>query len=146
MNKGFTIVELISVISLLGLLLIIVTPSYGNVSDNIRKKNYESRKSEIKTQVLSFVEKYAKDKVYEGNKDTNYICFTPKFLIQNGIITSDDNKDEYIKNDYTGQKYINDVYLQILYDIDKKKLYSLTVDDSDFDKDKCNKTDNEIFK
>lgn len=147
MNKGFTIVELLSVIAILALLVIIVTPTYDSVSDNIRKKNYESRKSEIKSQTLSFVEKYAKDKVYDGS--SHVICFTPAFLIQNGIISSDDSTEEYIKNDYTGEEYGKEEsekdkpYIKILYDIDKKKLYAITRDESDFDTDDktCSKTD-----
>lgn len=146
MNKGFTIVELIAVIAILGLLAIIVTPTYDTVSDNIRKKNYESRKSEIKSQVISFIEKYAKDKVYDGSGETKYICFTPQFLIRNGIITSDSDIDEYIKDDYNGNKYKGNttVYIKVYYDITKRKLYTITVDEPSFDTKDCS-NNNENF-
>ena len=131
MNKGFTIIELIAVIAILGLLAVIVTPTYDTVSSNIRKRNYESRKSEIKAQVLYFVENYAKDKVYDGSGTTKYLCFTPDFLIKNGIITSDDNKDEYIKNDYTGEEYRgDDKYIKVFYEISNRKLYAITKDET----------------
>lgn len=142
MNKGFTIVELLSVIAILALLVIIMTPAYDTVNNSIRKRNYESRKSEIKSQTISFVEKYAKDKVYDGT-NSNVICFTPAFLIQNGIITSDDDKEEYIKNDFANTTYKGDEkpYIQILYDTGKKKLYAITIDEDEFNSDNCTKTD-----
>ena len=129
MNKGFTIVELLSVIAILALLVIIMTPAYDSVSNNIRKKSYDSRKSEIKADTISFIEKYAKDKVYDGNS-TKVICLSPQFLIRNGIITSDDEKEEYIKNDFTKELYTGeDTYIKITYDVDKKKLYAITIDE-----------------
>lgn len=143
MNKGFTIVELLSVIAILALLVIIMTPAYDTVNNNIRKRNYESRKSEIKSQTISFVEKYAKDKVYDGT-NSNVICFTPAFLIQNGIITSDDDKEEYIKNDFENTTYKGDSepYIKILYSTEKKKLYAITIDEeTEFNENTCNKTD-----
>ena len=147
MNKGFTIVELIAVIAILGLLAVIVTPTYDTVSENIRKRNYESRKSEIKAQVLTFVENYAKDKVYDGSGTTQYICFTPQFLIKNGIISSDDNKKEYIKNDYSGEEYSggSDSYIKVYYDSSKRKLYTITVDEQPDFETSCNKKDDDIF-
>ena len=144
MNKGFTIVELLSVIAILALLVIIMTPAYDTVNNNIRKRNYESRKSEIKSQTISFVEKYAKDKVYDGRGTSNCICFTPAFLIQNGIITSDDDKEEYIKNDFENTTYKGDSepYIKILYSTEKKKLYAITIDEeTEFNENTCNKTD-----
>ena len=143
MNKGFTIVELLSVIVILGLLIIIVTPTYDTVSDNIKLRNYNSRKTAIKSQVISFVEDYAKDLVYGSNNENKKICFTPKFLIQNGIITSDSNKDEYIKNDYNNAEYKNEVYIKIEYNIEKFKLKATTIDEEKIED--CDKIDKEIF-
>ena len=153
MNKGFTIVELLAVIAILGILVIIVTPTYDTVNNNIRKMNYDSRKNEIKSQTISFIEKYAKDKVYDGT-NSNILCFTPAFLIQNGIISSDDEKEEYIKNDYTNEQYSGDenVYIKVLYEINKDdmaksklKLYAITIDETTengyIDKQAFNKND-----
>lgn len=149
MNKGFTIVELLSVIVILGLLIIIVTPTYDTVSDNIKLKTYNSRKSEIKSQVISFVEDYAKDVVYNGNNKT--ICFTPEFLIRNGIITSDSNKEEYIKNDYTNEKYSGTTYayIKVIYDENNYKLKAEIIDDEGINKtnfsSNCIKKDESVF-
>ena len=98
-NKGFTLVEIIAVIAILGLLAIITTPAYNSISTNIKKRNYESKKNTIESQTLSYVEKYLKDKVYDGNTTdaagnliSKKYCFSTGYLIQNGIITSDDEE------------------------------------------------------
>lgn len=123
MNKGFTLVELIAVIVILSILMIITTPAYSSISTNIKTRNYESKKSTIKAQTLSYVEKYMKNDVYDGPSNNKKICFTVNYLIQNGIISSDSEKDEYIENDITGKKYSGEEkYIEIYYDVDSLKL------------------------
>lgn len=145
MNKGFTLVELIAVIIILSLLIIITTPAYDSISNNIKTRNYESKKSTIKSQTLSYVEKYLKDKVYPGG-DTEYYCFTVEYLIQNGIISSDDDNDEYIENNVSNKKYRTGIYVQVYYQTDggKFKLVANTIDDKDIIKEsntiKCDST------
>lgn len=156
MNKGFTLVELIAVVTILGLLAIITTPAYDSISNNIKSQNYNSKKSTIKSQTLSYVEKYLKDKVYDGkkvdvngNKISNYYCFTVEYLIQNGIISSDDEEDEYIENNVTGDKYRgNHEYVKVYYDNDKLKLIALVNDEltnekTGYNKNICTHCDNE---
>jgi len=111
-NKGFTMVEIIAVIAILGLLVVITTPAYNSISSNIKEKNYNSKKSTIESQTLSYVEKYLKDKVYDGTKKdgsgniiTEKLCIKIEYLIQNGIINSDSEKEEYIENDINGDLY-----------------------------------------
>lgn len=136
MNKGFTLVELIAVIVILALLVIITTPAYDTVSTNIKTRNYESKKSSIKAQTLSYVEKYMKNNVYNGPNDKGKrICFTVDYLIQNGIISSDSDTEEYIQNDITGDKYLTGqtpkkVYIQVFYDYEKLKLQAFTLDEN----------------
>lgn len=136
MNKGFTLVELIAVIVILALLVIITTPAYDTVSTNIKTRNYESKKSSIKAQTLSYVEKYMKNDVYNGPSDKGKrICFTVDYLIQNGIISSDSDTNEYIQNDITGEKYNvgetpKKIYIQVFYDYEKLKLQAFTLDEN----------------
>lgn len=138
-NKGFTLVELIAVVALLGLLAILTTPAYSTVSENIKERNYNSKKSVIETQTKEYVENYLKDIAYNGTADSNTtLCFSVRFLIQNGIVTSDDEKEEYIENDLTKEQYSGTaIYIQIKYDVDTKKLKSYIKGESDFDPNKC---------
>jgi len=125
-NKGFTLVEVISVIMILGLLVIITTPAYNSISSNIKKRNYQSKKNTIESETLSYVEKYFKDYIYGtefGTIDNKDHCFTVGFLIENGIINSDNEKEEYIENNITGEKYEKDAaYVLVKYEVDKFKM------------------------
>ena len=142
MNKGFTLVELIAVVVILGILAIITTPAYDTISKNIKQTNYESKKNTIKKQTLAYVEKYMKDKVYPGG-GTNYYCFTVGYLIQNGIIASDDDEDEYIENIQTGEKYRGtSEYLKVYYDSDKLKLEALVIGEEGYTGNNCTHCDN----
>ena len=139
-NKGFTLVEIIAVVAILGLLAIITTPAYETISNNIKTRNYESKKNTIKSQTLSYVEKYFKDKVYDGSN--SYNCYTVDYLIENGIILSDSDKDEYIENNVTGEKYSgNKEYIQVSYDNSKFKLVAKVIAD-EISPD-CDKIDNQ---
>lgn len=160
MNKGFTLVEIIAVIVILALLVIITTPAYNTISANIKKTNYESKKNTIKSETLSFVEKYLKDKVYDGNNNiiklkinnsnqldnsgneyqtyiSKALCFTPEYLIRNGIITSDDEKQEVIINEINNTEYSgnkddsgNDlIYIKVYYNTKSLKLNSIIIDE-----------------
>ena len=138
MNKGFTLVELIAVVTILGLLAVITTPAYDTISKNIKERNYESKQSTIKAQTLAYVEKYMKNDTYDPEKNLNpqTLCFTVGYLIQNGIISSDSETDEYIENNVTGEHYENDKeYVNILYDLENLKLIAVTLDDKDLNND-----------
>lgn len=149
MNKGFTLVELIAVIVILALLVIITTPAYDSISRNINTRNYESKKSTIKAQTLAYVEKYMKNDVYSGSTNAETVnittdgveykyrisketlCFTPDYLIRNGIISSDDDEKEYIKNEKDNTTYKGsgkeNVYIKIYYNLDSLKLNAIIV-------------------
>ena len=129
MNKGFTLVELIAVITTLSLIAIITTPAYDNISNNIKTKNYESKKNTIKAHTLSYVEKYLKNEAYDG-KESKTLCFSVNYLIRNGIISSDSETDEYIENNVTGEKYKNDdIFIKVQYDTINLKLIGIAKDD-----------------
>lgn len=129
MNKGFTLVELIAVITILSLIAIITTPAYDNISNNIKTKNYESKKNTIKAHTLSYVEKYLKNEAYDGTVSKT-LCFSVNYLIRNGIISSDSETDEYIENNITGEKYRGDtIFVKINYDTNNLKLIGIAEDD-----------------
>ncbi len=143
-NKGFTLVEIISIVAILGLLAIITTPAYDTISNNIKTRNYDSKMSTIKSQTLSYVEKYLKDKIYDGT-NSNYYCYTVDYLIQNGIISSDSDKDEYIENNVTGEKYTGDKeYIKIYYDNTKFKLVGLIIGEKNYNDKSCTHCNNNL--
>ena len=146
MNKGFTLVELIAVVTILSLIAIITTPAYDSISNNIKTRNYESKKNTIKAHTLSYVEKYLKNEAYDGTRNvaedekSKTLCFSVNYLIRNGIISSDSETDEYIENNVTGEKYRNEIFINVYYETGKLKLVGLVEGDDGFEKN-CKDTD-----
>ena len=141
MNKGFTLVELIAVVTILSLIAIITTPAYDSISNNIKTRNYESKKSTIKAHTLSYVEKYLKNEAYDGTSNgtkSKTLCFSVNYLIRNGIISSDSETDEYIENNVTGEKYRGNItFVKVEYNTTYLRLIGYTADDDKFS-DVCN--------
>lgn len=135
MNKGFTLVELIAVVTILSLIAIITTPAYDSISNNIKTRNYESKKNTIKAHTLSYVEKYLKNEAYDGTSTgtkSKTLCFSVNYLIRNGIISSDSETDEYIENNVTGEKYRKDkIFIKVIYDTTNLKLVGIVKDDEE---------------
>lgn len=151
-NKGFTLVEVISIVVILALLLVLTAPTYSSVSDNIKERNWASKKSVIEKQTIEFVNNYMKDDAYkyDGNsstEDSKNLCFSAGFLIRNGIITSEDEKKEIIVNDTikgTAGEYAGDtIVIAVSYDESTRKLISYTITD---ELSGGNKVDNNWFK
>ena len=133
MNKGFTLVELIAVVTILSLIAIITTPAYTSISNNIKTRNYESKKNTIKAHTLNYVERYLKNEAYDGTPDKT-LCFSVNYLIRNGIISSDSEKEEYIENNLTGEKYSKDtIFVKVIYDKNNLKLVGIVKGDKEID-------------
>lgn len=133
-RKGFTLVELIAVITIMSLIAIITTPAYDSISKSIKTRNYESKKNTIKAHTLSYVEKYLKNEVYDGTSTgtkSKTLCFSVNYLIRNGIISSDSETDEYIENNVTGEKYRNEIFIKVIYDTTNLKLVGIVKDDEE---------------
>ena len=128
-NKGFTLVELIAVVAILSLIVIITTPAYDSISNNIKSRNYESKKNTIKAHTLNYVERYLKNEAYDGT-NSKTLCFSVNYLIRNGIISSDSETDEYIEDNITGKKYKNDeIFVKVSYDLINLRLVGIVKDD-----------------
>ena len=94
-RKGFTLVELIGVVVILGIIIGIAVPSYIAVSNNIRSKNYDQKIDNIKAKALE----YARDYNVES------ITIPVKVLIEEGYLAEEnpDNGDnEKITNPLGG--------------------------------------------
>ena len=74
MKKGFTLVELLAVIAILGIIVGISIPVYLGISNKVKQSVYETKVENIK----------AKASVYAS--DTNNYVFDVKTLIENGNI------------------------------------------------------------
>ncbi len=94
-KKGFTLVELIGVVVILGIIIGIAVPSYIAVSNNIKEKNYNQKIDNIKSKALE----YATDNNVES------ITIPVKALIEEGYLAEEnpDNGDnEKITNPLGG--------------------------------------------
>ena len=78
MKKGFTLVELLSVLGIMALLLLIAVPTYLSVSNNIKENLYESKVKELLLKGESYAE------------DTNNYAFSVNRLLEEGKISPDD--------------------------------------------------------
>ena len=94
-NKGFTLVEVIMVVVILGIIIGIAVPSYIAVSNNIRSKNYDQKMDNIKSKALE----YATDNNVES------ITIPVKALIEEGYLAEenpDNGENEKITNPLGG--------------------------------------------
>ena len=84
MKKGFTLVELLAIIAILGIIVGISIPVYLGISNKVKQSVYETKVENIK----------AKASVYAS--DTNNYVFDVKTLIENGNIEADNELGEYM--------------------------------------------------
>ena len=54
MRKGFTLVEVLAVLVILGLLLILTVPAYTSIYAGIKRQNLQSKITEVKTTSSGF--------------------------------------------------------------------------------------------
>ncbi|MDD2208026.1 MAG: prepilin-type N-terminal cleavage/methylation domain-containing protein [Bacilli bacterium] len=100
MNKGFTMVELLTVIILLAGIMIIAIPSYLGVAENIKEKSLENKADVITQSTL----KFAKLHLIDDIKPASNTCTLEKncckyydlynFVLEYGLYTSEDEDDE----------------------------------------------------
>ena len=83
-RKGFTLVELMSVIVVLAIIIAIAVPTYNKIRLSIDKKNYENKIKLIEVAAAKYAE------------DTHYETIFVDDLIKNGFIEADE--DGFIKN------------------------------------------------
>lgn len=108
MKKGFTLVELIAVVAILGLIAIIVYPSIGTVIRTSRESAYEDQKQIIIKAAKTWGTKT--ENVNNLTTDGTEYKLTVETLLDEGYITDDDIKDprnskKTLKKDYVSIKY-----------------------------------------
>ena len=96
MKKGFTIVELLAVIAILGLLMAVAVPVYLSITTSVNQSMYETKIEELKAKG----EKYA--------EETGKSVFDVKTLIEEGVLSPDTELGDY-KDPVTGRDMSCDI-------------------------------------
>lgn len=133
-NRGFTLVELIATIVILGVVLSITGFAITTVIENARKKNYELLITDIK----SAAELYYQECTYMApsslTKDENNICdlssITLGDLVKYGYLSSNDttenNTSKVIHPDT--EKDISSCRIKFTFENDKIKVTAVTTE------------------
>lgn len=108
MKKGFTLVELLAVLIILGLIMVIAIPSYTQIYSSIKRSNMQSKVTEVETAALKYGN-LIKDEVKssEGNCKTIKIAS----LIEKGYITSEDDVEAVIYNPTDNSVLDGDIHI-----------------------------------
>lgn len=111
-QKGFTLIELIAVIVILGLIALVVFPAINSVINDSRESAYQSQ--------IRIIEKAAKEYYLENYKDlpeqTNNACtaISVETLIEKGFISEEElNENKNIINPKTNESLTGSV--QVCY-------------------------------
>ncbi len=98
-KKGFTLVELLAVIVILGLIAVIAIPNSMQVSDSV-KKNLYCEKVDL---LLSDAKRFGNDHLgvlRQAGAQNCYISVTVDYLIGKGVIKKEQETTPYITNPY----------------------------------------------
>ena len=84
MKKGFTLVEMLAVILILGIIFLIGVPIYQGVRKSTNESIYESKISNVKSKA----EKYS--------SETGTFVYDIRYMIKEGLLTPDNESGEYL--------------------------------------------------
>lgn len=134
MNKGFTIVELLASIGIMALIIVISVPAYNGISNTIKQNSYDSKISMIEKSTKSYINKYHKDKVFDG--EIKKICFSINYLISKNVFTPDNETDDGMLNPKTNNNL--EGFIEATYDIDTYDvIVNFSVDTANYNNSYC---------
>ena len=94
MNKnGFTLVELLAILIILGLMVVLTVPAFTNIYSGVKRENLNGKITEIKAAALKYGSK-KKDEI----KDASGSCIETNVaeLIEKGYLTSESDSENII--------------------------------------------------
>lgn len=112
-KKGFTLVELLATITIIGIISILAFPSLNRIITNNKEKKFEYYADSIKKGAKLYIESHNKDiwdKDEAGDTKINYSDLKTDYLIKdyNNDNTTCDNNGTYVivtKNSYNNYTY-----------------------------------------
>ena len=114
MKRGFTLVELLAVLILLGVVSLIAIPSVGKILNRSREKARESTKNEL----IKAAKNYYADNIRELPDDGSHKCLSVSEIEESGYISNDDIVDPTTEEKLTGyvKIYFDNTYNQYTYE------------------------------
>ena len=114
MKRGFTLVELLAVLILLGVISLIAIPSIGKILNRSREKARESTKNEL----IKAAKNYYADNIRELPDDGSHKCLSVSEIEESGYISNDDIVDPTTEEKLTGyvKIYFDNTYNQYTYE------------------------------
>lgn len=95
MRKGFTLVEILAVLIILGILIVITVPSFMGILTDTKRTSFNSKVTEIETAALKYAEK-TKDDI--KNAGSSCVTTTVSNLISLGYLSSESDRYNIIYN------------------------------------------------
>lgn len=129
-KKGFTLVELISVVVLLSIILILVIPAYTQIEGQIKNSNLKNKKSMISNAMLEYANTNLLDKLKPlGQTGTNELYYSLDYIIANNIFAAsetDPQGNKMFLNPVTNDKLYG--CIKVIYDVNKFEVKTEFID------------------
>ncbi len=129
-KKGFTLVELISVVVLLSIILILVIPAYTQIEGQIKNSNLKNKKSMISNAMLEYANTNLLDKLKPlGQTGTNELYYSLDYIIENNIFAAsetDSQGNKMFLNPVTNDKLYG--CIKVTYDVNKFEVKTEFID------------------
>ncbi len=105
-NNGFTLVEVLAVVVVLGIIMIVALPTYSNIYNSIKLTTYLNNVKTVKSAALDYGNNtYIKDSIkqlHDSSKNDWCSTISIQNLIKAGYIKSDDDYNDQITDVFTG--------------------------------------------